>query len=415
MKKHTQYFSIIIISSLIFNEAWSCSLNRISNYSQMFNYLDNIIISDFDIEKDELISEIAKLHDEAKLLPLSVDLTEQLAHETKIGSFHSNDRSESTELTISYELNFKKRSIQSSLINEKKKLLFSNLQINENKHTSSKINAAVEVLESIELGNIFSKKAVILSEQFEYYESLRKSGVLKTNEISDIANKLQTNRDKIIANSVKKDEKLFYLTLSSSDFTVFPSIEKQTLAPVTSVCTFSAETIKKQKTEMKILRLQQQLETMSSRSKFSFDLGVSQTSTETTYSDEASISLSMKFPLFDGGSSATEKKHLERTIRNKKKSLKRSEQNLVDLFNRRKKTEEVFLISINTLEKQVYELGERVSELELRKSMGQSVFLEYSNKKLERLETKEALLRLKADFIIGWMDFLEQVNGFKSS
>ena len=56
-----------------------------------------------------------------------------------------------------------------------------------------------------------------------------------------------------------------------------------------------------------------------------------------------------------------------------------------------------------------------MSELLLRKSMGQSVFLEYSNKKLERLEMKEALLRLKADFIIGWIDFLEQVNGFKSS
>lgn len=414
MKKYAQYFSIIVLS-LFFNEAWSCSLNRISNYSQMFSYLDDIIISDFDIEKDKLISEIAKLHDEAKLLPLSADLTEQLAHETTIGSFHSNDRSESTELTISYDLNFKKRNIQSSLINEKKKLLFSNLQINENKHTSSKINAAIDVLESIELDKIFLKKAVVLSEQFEYYESLRKSGVLKTNEISDIANKLQSNKDKIIANSVKKDDKLFYLTLSSSDFTVFPPIERQILTPITSACIFSAETIKKQKTELKILRVQQKLEAMSSRSKFSFDLGVSQTSTETNYSDEASISLSMKLPLFDGGSSATEKKHLERTIRNKEKNLQRSEQNLIDLFNRRKKTEEVFLLSINTLEKQVYELEERVNELALRKSMGQSVFLEYSNKKLERLEIKEALLRLKADFIVGWMDFLEQVNGFKSS
>ena len=143
MKRYAQYFSVVVLS-LFFNEAWSCSLNRISNYSQMFNYLDGIVISDFDIEKDELISEIAKLHDEAKLSPLSVDLTEQLAHETEIGSFHSNERSESTELTISYDLNFKKRSLQSSLIKEKKKLLFSNLQINENKHTSSKINAAID-------------------------------------------------------------------------------------------------------------------------------------------------------------------------------------------------------------------------------------------------------------------------------
>ena len=110
MKRYAQYFSVVVLS-LFFNEAWSCSLNRISNYSQMFNYLDGIVISDFDIEKDELISEIAKLHDEAKLLPLSADLTEQLAHETTIGSFHSNDRSESTELTISYDLNFKKRNI----------------------------------------------------------------------------------------------------------------------------------------------------------------------------------------------------------------------------------------------------------------------------------------------------------------
>ena len=123
MKRYAQYFSVVVLS-LFFNEAWSCSLNRISNYSQMFNYLDGIVISDFDIEKDEVISEIAKLHDEAKLSPLSVDLTEQLAHETEIGSFHSNERSESTELTISYDLNLKKRSLQSSLIKEKKKLGF---------------------------------------------------------------------------------------------------------------------------------------------------------------------------------------------------------------------------------------------------------------------------------------------------
>lgn len=414
MTKYVQYFSVIILS-LFFNEALSCSLNRISNYSQMFNYLDDIVIPDFDLEKDKLIGEIAKLDDEAKLLPLSVDVTEQFEHETQIGSFHSNDLSESTEITISYDLNLRKRSIQSSLINEKKKLLFSNLQINENKHTSSKINAAVDVLEGIELEKIFSKKALILSEQSEYYATLRQSGVLKTNEISDIANKLQNNRDKIIANSVKKDEKLFYLSLLLSDFNNFPSIETQILTPLTSVCMFSAETIKKQKSEMKILRLQQKLLTMSNRSKFSFDLGASQTSTEAKYSDEASISLSMKFPLFDGGSNSIKKKDLERTMSYKKKNLKRSEQNLVDLFNRRKKTEDVFLLSINTLEKQIYEAEERISELVLRKSMGQSVFLEYSNKKLERLEMKEALLRLKADFFIGWTDFLEQVNGFKSS
>ena len=414
MTKYVQYFSVIILS-LFFNEAFSCSLNRISNYSQLFNYLDDIVIPDFDVEKDKLIGEIAKLDDEAKLLPLNVDLTEQFEHETKIGSFHSNDLSESTEITISYDLNLSKRSIQSSLINEKKKLLFSNLQINENKHTSSKINAAVDVLESIELEKIFSKKALILSEQSEYYATLRQSGVLKTNEISDIVNKLQNNRDKIIANSVKKDEKLFYLSLSLSDFNNFPSIETQILTPLTNLCMFSAETIKKQKSEMKILRLQQKLLEMSSRSKFSFDLGASQTSTEANYSDEASISLSMKFPLFDGGSNSIKKKDLERTMSYKKKNLKRSEQNLVDSFNRRKKTEDVFLLSINTLEKQIYEAEERISELVLRKAMGQSVFLEYSNKKLERLEMKEALLRLKADFIIGWIDFLEQVNGFKSS
>mgnify|MGYP001078198650 CR=1 FL=1 len=53
------------------------------------------------------------------------------------------------------------------------------------------------MLESIELEKIFSKKALILSEQSEYYATLRQSGVLKTNEISDIANKLQNNRDKM--------------------------------------------------------------------------------------------------------------------------------------------------------------------------------------------------------------------------
>ena len=87
MTRYVQYFSVIILS-LFFNEALSCSLNRVSKYSQMFNYLDDIVIPDFDVEKDKLIGEIAKLDDEAKLLPLNVDLTEQFEHETKIGSFH---------------------------------------------------------------------------------------------------------------------------------------------------------------------------------------------------------------------------------------------------------------------------------------------------------------------------------------
>ena len=99
----------------------------------------------------------------------------------------------------------------------------------------------------------------------------------------------------------------------------------------------------------------------------------------------------------------------------KQKNLIRSRIELRELFERRKKTEGVFILSINSLEKQLNELKTRIEELDLRSSMGQSVFLDYSNKKIEYLELKEGLLRLKTDFLTGWIDFLEQVNGYKSS
>ena len=409
-----QYLFLVI--ALLFSwNSLACSLERTPKYSMLFLSLDELSIAQFELERSEILTEVSKLEDQLKVMPITIDFNEQVQHETSAGAVFSKDYSESSSVSLGYDLNFKKISLQKRIIDEKQKLLYSNLQVTDNKHSKSVFFAAFDILESLELEKLFQSKKKAFLEQSQYYETLNKSGILKISEVSELRSKIRSLDDKIHANTVKKNEKLFFLGLESSDFKSYPPITSQIFKNIELDCEFSPETIKKQITELKILEYQQELTALSARFNFSLDLEVSQTKTATAYSDEGSLAFSLKIPLYDGGSNSSQKRDLNRIQKYKQKNLIRSRIELRELFERRKKTEGVFILSINSLEKQLNELKTRIEELDLRSSMGQSVFLDYSNKKIEYLELKEGLLRLKTDFLTGWIDFLEQVNGYKSS
>ena len=78
----------------------------------------------------------------------------------------------------------------------------------------------------------------------------------------------------------------------------------------------------------------------------------------------------------------------------------------------RQNTERVLTSSLMSLANKASNDLARFNELQKRLKMGESVFIEKSNKRKEYLETVEAFLRLKYDMIAGWYEFLGRLDGF---
>ena len=78
----------------------------------------------------------------------------------------------------------------------------------------------------------------------------------------------------------------------------------------------------------------------------------------------------------------------------------------------RRNTEKVLISSLQSLSKKASVDLARYHELQERLKMGESVFIEKSNKRKEYLETMEAFLRLRYDIIAGWYEFLGRLDGF---
>ena len=123
-------------------------------------------------------------------------------------------------------------------------------------------------------------------------------------------------------------------------------------------------------------------------------------------SNQAQASIVFSKNLYDGGQTVNERSKLRSNINLKKQQIKEILLSSKNDMILRKSREEVLITSLESIKSEIQGIDERIKELKQRQNLGQTVFLEITSNKKEKLRLQESALRITTDFINGWFDFL---------
>lgn len=390
----------------------SCNEKRFQGQAEAVNLARSTSIerhilelSEREVERDALVQ---KLH----ITPLGVNFNQSITNTAELAHPLSKNQSETSELALSYNLNTLSRNAQQSLIKNRIQAISSEIRSLKNKHFAEKVNAVNDVVESEALDQTLLERLALVEKKIEYYKSLRAFGELNSEEISSAQTEFIELNDKILANKIKRNERLFFLGIDKVDTGAKDLLSMSLPTKLSANCSYQTESVKQIELAIGALETNLQLKNLAHRVDVSASASVSQTRTRQNYSDELRAGLSISVPLYDGGVVDAEKNEVIQKISIENKRLRDAKTIEASELTQRKNTEEVIIASLNSLSKKASNDLSRYYELQKRLDMGESVYIEKSNKRKEYLETLEAFLRLKYDMVEGWFDFLGRLDGF---
>ena len=374
--------------------------------------LNEVVVNDLKTNKDILNLKIKDLNNKKQIIPFNVVATGVVedvnTSETKL----TGDYSGFNSLSASTDLNAWNRNLIEKINDIEIKISESELAILESNERELILNAFLDILSSKELSDIFEKKLHILNKVLEFYEVQTSLGRLDNKGMSDTEKAIQELRDKIFSNEIRYVEKINYLQINGDSISQNTSLSSLKLKKTKEDCIYDFQSLNIAKFELEILELEVSRFNFLNSLNIDSSLDFKQPAFASSVGTELSFSINITTNIFDGGVKKTKLQDLLGKISAKNQAINRLEDKYVELENRRLQTERVFIKSVKTLENQLEDLSKKLQELRSRKSLGQSVFLEFSNTKISYLNTIETILRLKTDYLKGKAIFLKEVNGF---
>ena len=404
---------MILFTNMPSNAQSSCDLNRFAILSNISEATEKITLTEFMSDKEELEDRIAGINEKIQLVPFEINLNGSVSHNTDAGKFDSYDRTETAGISGVLDLNLERQLVQEKILNVQQKLLFIDFDQIEKTEANSKIITVIEIIESNILKELLNAQALIYDEKLEFFEILSAGGERRYGEIVEAKFALNEIDAKITALNLKLEEKLFYLGVSSIGTQFSGSRLNFDVALGDVACDTTSYEIRKLDLQIELLNAQLRTFERLNEIDVKLSLELNQTSTNSSYSDELNAAFSMSFPLFDGGNRESEKKTDLRKLSLLKRQRDRAFVDRKNIIAQRLKTERVLQSSLRNIENEKDEIKQNILELKARAGMGQSVFLELKNKSLEFSKMLESEVRLKSDFLTGWVNFLGRVDGIK--
>ena len=392
----------------------ACNQHRLRSLSKMAEMAKEIKLADFEIRVRELQLEILRIKREAEIIPLTVSVAGKSSHTSEISNeFWDKDYGESVEVNTTYDLNFWKQKLKTQIQATQIQIYEAELQSLLNEELQSKLLALVDIAESDVLSRILKHQISLYNEKLNYFMQLQEGGSKQLAKMSEVKIKIAEAQDKITANEIKLNQKLSYIGMEANDMPRSEIITNFNVPEFETTCNYSPSEIKKLSAELELIRLEDVSHDYVNKIDLSVGVSLSQRRTHLGHNNEAQVALSGKLPLYEGGKGSVDKFVSAQSKSLKSKSIARAREDLESLLDQRPSSEKVFMASINNLETQIAEASILVRELEARKQMGQSVFMEFTDKKIEKLKLMEVQLRLQSDFLQDWVQFLRKVNGFR--
>ena len=389
-----------------------CSEERFQLNLPVINIAKDVVIESQEIDIEKLKQDRRNLVSSLETLPVIVSLEQEHTNSAPVSGMFSRGYSETTSLSATYDLNWLSKENTSKKIRNRIEVVSLDIQSQKTKHLLSKLLAANDIFESVILNEIFQQRVNLANRKLRYYEALKFMGDTRLNDISKAKSEILEIEDKILANKIKQNKNLTFLSLDISPFQINIQDALRPIKNNDMNCRYSPVGL--DQIELEINRLETELESLSTLNSMQVSARAvaSQTTNASSYSNDVEFGITVALPIYSGGAKKTERRKISALIEIEKRRMRDLIQQNDDAITNQRDNEKVIFASVRSLEVKARDLSDVIKELKKRFRMGESVYLDLSAKEREYLETIEALLRLKYDLFASWYEFLGRVNGF---
>ena len=390
----------------------ACTEHRFQGQGELLILARETVIERHELELEELKIELDALVQKLDITPVTASLDYQVSNTSSLTNPLSKYKSETSGISFKYDLHKISKEAKQTLIRNNIDVISSKMRSLRGKHAAEKIVALNDIVESQILDKILLERLGLVEKKIEYYKSLSFFGELKSEEISLAQTEFIEIRDKLLANKIKRNEKLFFLGLDKVSLDIPNSANLDTPTVIESGCAYKTESAIQIELAIVALETNLDLKHLIHRMSVSASISINQNRVNHDFRDEVQAGLSISVPILDGGVTGVEKNEITQKIYLEKNRLRNAKKVEISEVELRRNTEKVLISSLQSLSKKASVDLARYQELQERLKMGESVFIEKSNKRKEYLETMEAFLRLRYDIIAGWYEFLGRLDGF---
>ena len=351
------------------------------------------------------IREIENLEREINHHDWSASLTQNIETKNVAAGKFRRTPGALTSISISHPLNIEK-------IEQQKKLLIKNLDLSnlslsslQTENISRKLSLLVDLREAQQLEKILKHRLSIRKQLKNYYSTLRENGQPEIEKELQLTSDVLVLNDQILGNSVNMASILLQLGLSDEpDLPNFFDYLK--IPPISDSCTFETFELQILKKQIEIVEIEyEELQRIFDYAlDFSINLQTNRVDNQNV-SETASASVGLSIPLSDGGRRETQKIGKLAELNGLKTKFSDLNSALNQEYLSYTSKEHLFLASLKSIRNDIAGVKQRISEVNERERLGQTVFLEKSNLKIEETKLAESLLRLTADLYQEWYKF----------
>lgn len=396
----------------------NCNLYRFGYFSSLIEtsaYLKaNISKNSFRI--NDLESDLSKEIGSKKNLPIDISITSQI-YKTDSNTFNSQrlSKNEVNELTGKIGIDLWNELSRRRVSNYKQSLISHDISSLKSSNDAEVIISLIELSKTKSLIKLLEIRENLLTQKVEYFSLRKELGENVSQQLLETRKSRVENLNKISSANVKVSNLISKLEISYTDYDgilplpIYLDVEKN------FQCSAQLNSYIKAKKSLDLLNIELTDKTLDLGPKINAFIKETENRNNIGYFDnEIKYGVEISFTLFEGGRKIRQRQNILERIENKEYEVKKLQKESVRINKQRAEIEYVLSNSLGIISNTLEEKKSLLIELSERMQLGQSLFVEVSDASLEENMLEESGLNLVAQFLIGWVNYLEQIGQVNS-
>lgn len=396
----------------------NCNLYRFVYFSNLIEtsaFLNaNISKNSFKINdlKADLNREIGNKNN----LPIDISITSQI-YKTDSNTFNSQrlSKNEVNELTGKIGIDLWNELSRRRVSNYKQSLISHNISSLKSSNDAEVIISLIELSKTKSLIKLLEIRENLLTQKVEYFSLRKELGENVSQQLLETRKSRVENLNKISSANVKVSNLISKLEISYKDYDEVLPLPTYLNVEKNFKCSAHLNSYTEAKKSLDLLNVELTDKNLDFGPKINAFIKETENKNNIGYFDnEIKYGVEISFPLFEGGRKIRQRQNILERIENKEYEVKKLQKESMRINKQRTEIEYVLSNSLEIISNTLEEKKSLLIELSERMQLGQSLFVEVSDASLEENILEESGLNLVAQFIIGWVNYLEQMGQVNS-
>ena len=396
----------------------NCNLYRFVYFSNLIetSAFINANISKNSFKINDLKADLNREIGNKNNLPIDITITSQI-YKTDSNTFNSQrlSKNEVNELTGKIGIDLWNELSRRRVSNYKQSLISHNISSLKSSNDAEVIISLIELSKTKSLIKLLEIRENLLSQKVEYFSLRKELGENVSQQLLETRKSRVENLNKISSANVKVSNLISKLEITYKDYDQVLPLPTYLNVEKNFKCSSHLNSYTEAKKSLDLLNVELTDKNLDFGPKINAFIKETENKNNIGYFDnEIKYGVEISFPLFEGGRKIRQRQNILERIENKEYEIKKLQKESVRINKQRAEIEYVLSNSLGIISNTLEEKKSLLIELSERMQLGQSLFVEVSDASLEENILEESGLNLVAQFLIGWVNYLEQIGQVNS-